>query len=99
MIPIETERLIIKHGKIEDYVKVHEFDFNYLNEKILSILSANGEVKYWGLIADCMCNSVCNFCQDIIFIARIDDMINNNIIKITKTVQEKNYIGELKNVK
>ena len=74
-------------------------DFNYLDEKILSILSANGEVKYWGLIADCMCNSVCNFCQDIIFIARIDDMINNNIIKITKTVQEKNYNGELKNVK
>ena len=30
MTPIETERLIIKHGEIEDYVKVHEFDFNYL---------------------------------------------------------------------
>ena len=32
MTPIETERLIIKHGKIEDYVKVHEFDFNYLED-------------------------------------------------------------------
>lgn len=32
MIPIETERLIINHGEIEDYVKVHEFDFNYLED-------------------------------------------------------------------
>ena len=30
MIPIETERLIISHGTIEDNVKVHEYDFNYL---------------------------------------------------------------------
>lgn len=29
---IETERLIIKHGEVEDYVKVHEFDFNYLED-------------------------------------------------------------------
>lgn len=32
MTPIETERLIIKHGEVEDYVKVHEFDFNYLED-------------------------------------------------------------------
>ena len=30
MQEIITNRLIIKHGKIEDYVKVHEYDFNYL---------------------------------------------------------------------
>ena len=31
MMPIlETERLLIKAGTIEDYVKVHEYDFNYL---------------------------------------------------------------------
>lgn len=31
MMPVlETERLLIKAGTIEDYVKVHEFDFNYL---------------------------------------------------------------------
>lgn len=32
MTPIETERLIINHGQVEDYVKVHEFDFNYLED-------------------------------------------------------------------
>ena len=26
----ETDRLLIKHGQISDYVKVHEYDFNYL---------------------------------------------------------------------
>jgi hypothetical protein len=31
MMPtLETERLIIKAGTIEDYVIVHEYDFNYL---------------------------------------------------------------------
>ena len=31
MIPVlETERLLIKFGTIEDRVRVHEFDFNYL---------------------------------------------------------------------
>lgn len=29
-ILINTERLIIKHGDIEDYVKIHEYNFNYL---------------------------------------------------------------------
>lgn len=32
MTSIETERLIINHGQIEDYVIVHEFDFNYLED-------------------------------------------------------------------
>jgi len=27
---LETERLIIKAGTIDDFIKVHEFDFNYL---------------------------------------------------------------------
>ena len=30
MKEIITDRLIIKYGEIEDYVKVHEYDFNYL---------------------------------------------------------------------
>lgn len=74
-------------------------DFNYLDEQILNILTEYGEVKYWKLVADCMGKSICNFCQDIIFVARIDEMIKKNIIKITKITQEKNYNGELKTVK
>jgi hypothetical protein len=27
---IETDRLIIRKGKLEDYVKVHEYNFNAL---------------------------------------------------------------------
>ena len=29
-ILINTDRLIIKHGNIEDYIKIHEYNFNYL---------------------------------------------------------------------
>ena len=29
-ILINTDRLIIKHGDIEDYIKIHEYNFNYL---------------------------------------------------------------------
>ena len=36
---IETERIIISYGQIEDYIKVHEFDFNYLED-------IDGEFKY-----------------------------------------------------
>lgn len=40
MMPIiETKRLIIKAGIIEDYVKVHEYDFNYL-------MNIDGVFKY-----------------------------------------------------
>lgn len=50
MTPIETERLVINHGKVEDYVKVHEFDFNYLqNIKGKNELIKNNpeEVRSW----------------------------------------------------
>lgn len=30
MKEIISDRLIIKYGEIEDYVQVHEYDFNYL---------------------------------------------------------------------
>lgn len=38
-LKIETERLLISHGQIEDYIKVHEYDFNYLQ-------GLNGNIKY-----------------------------------------------------
>lgn len=50
MIPIETERLIISHGTIEDNVKVHEYDFNYLQgiEGICEKIKRNpNEVRSW----------------------------------------------------
>lgn len=101
----EYRNLWIKLEQENSDIRVYEndtivsHDFDYLDEKILDILRKKEEVSFWKLIADCMAYSVCNFCQDIIFIARIDDMIGNNIIKITKTVQEKKYNGELKIVK
>lgn len=36
---LETERLILKRGILEDYVKVYEYDFTYLR-------NINGEFKY-----------------------------------------------------
>ena len=45
-----AERLIIKHGTIEDYVKVHEYDFNYLQgiEGIFKKIKRDpNEVRSW----------------------------------------------------
>ena len=39
MLTIETDRLILKDGTIEDWIKVHEYDFNYL-------MDINGIFKY-----------------------------------------------------
>lgn len=30
MLVLETDRLILKKGSVEDWIKVHEYDFNYL---------------------------------------------------------------------
>ena len=51
----ETENLIVKYGTIEDYVAVHQFDFNYLqglkgeNGKIINerVARTPEEVRSW----------------------------------------------------
>ena len=75
------------------------YSFNYLDSKILDLLKEYKEIKYWKLIAECMSKSLGNFCSDVIFKLRIDEMINNNIIKIVKVVEEKDFLGEMKQVK
>lgn len=51
MIPVlKTERLLIKFGSLEDYVKVHEFDFNYLQniDGIFEFVKLDeNEVRAW----------------------------------------------------
>lgn len=52
MIPIllETERLVIKNETVEDFVKVHEYDFNYLMniEGIFEFVKRDpDEVRSW----------------------------------------------------
>ena len=95
-IKLEQENSDIR---IYESNEIVSHDFKYLDEQILNLLRENREVKYWKFVGACMRKSICNFCQDIIFVARIDEMINKNIIKINKITQEKNYNGELKTVK
>ena len=51
VIPIlETERLIVKHGIVEDYVKIHEYDFNYLEnicDTFMFVKRNPDEVRNW----------------------------------------------------
>ena len=47
---LETERLFLKKGTIEDYVKVHEYDFNYLQNikgKMQLVKNNPDDVRSW----------------------------------------------------
>lgn len=74
-------------------------DFNYLDEKILELLQQYKEINYYSFIGQCMSNSLCNFCADVFFIARIEDMIKRGAVQVTRIELEKNIIGEISTVR
>lgn len=78
--------------------KIVSYDFKYLDDKIMDILGSK-ELRYYGLIGECMIKRLCNFYSDVIFKNRIDYLIENNYIIITKIVKEKNIFGKDKEVK
>jgi len=80
--------------RIYENNEIVSHDYKYLDERILELLKQCGEINYYTFVGRCMGNSICNFCGDIYFMARIDEMIKNNLIKITKIQQEINAIGE-----
>lgn len=73
---------------------INSYDFAYLDEKILDLLSDSGSIRYWGLIAKCMMDRIYNFSPDYIFKARIDYLIENNFIKVDKIIKEEDYFGK-----
>lgn len=78
---------------IEDNT-INSYDFVYLDEKILDLLSDSGSIRYWGLIAKCTMDRIYNFSSDSIFKARIDYLIKNNFIKVDKIIKEEDYFGK-----
>ena len=78
--------------------KIVSYKFKYLDDKIMAVLG-NKEFRYYGLIGECMIKRICNFYSDIIFKNRIDYLIKNNYIVITKVVKEKNISGNDMEVK
>lgn len=98
----EYRNLWIKLEQENSDIRVYENDtivshgFNYLDKKILEQLKQYEEISYYTFIGRCMANSICNFCSDVFFIARIEDMIKRKIIKITRTEQKKNITGKVK---
>ena len=85
--------------RIYEKENIMSHDFKYLDERILELLKQCGEINYYAFVGRCMGNSICNFCGDIFFAARIEEMIKNNLIEITKIQQEINSIGESVEVK
>ena len=79
---------ILNNGNIKSY------SFDYLDNKILNLLSKLGSISLYKLIGLCMKNEICNYYCDFIFEDRINSLIEQNRIKIDKIVKEKNIINE-----
>lgn len=69
--------------------------FDYLDNKIISILEKYKKMKYWSLVGECMSERLCGFYGDIFFIARINELIKANKIEICEVKKEYNAINEL----
>ena len=79
---------IIENNTIKSY------DFDYLDKKILELLSKEETINYWRLIVKCMMEMICNFFFDFYFKDRIDYLIEKGLIKIDKIVNEKILLGK-----
>ena len=101
----EYKNLWLKLEEENGDIRVYEngslvsHDFKYLDEKILSVLKEYKEINYYAFTGRCMADSICNFCSDVFFKARIEDMVEKNIIKINRIEQEKNIVGEIRTIK
>lgn len=95
------EKLVQENGDLR-IVKNNELksvSFEYLDSKILDILSNYKSIRYWTLVGECMKEKLCGFYIDIFFTTRIDELIKQNIIEICEIKKEKNFMGELKDQK
>lgn len=73
---------------------IKSYNFDYLDNKILELLSKEKIIKYWEFIGKCMMNRIYNFSSDFYFKDRIDYLIKKGVIKIDKIVNEENFFGK-----
>ena len=99
----EIQEYILKWNKIYDensevrFLNNNEIiseSYECFDNAILDKLSSLGEMKEWSFVANCMVTDFLNFDMDVCYKSRIDYLKNIGKIVVTKTVTEKNMIGE-----
>ena len=99
----EIQEYILKWNKIYDensevrFLNNNEIiseSYEFFDNAILNKLSSLGEMKEWSLVANCMVTHFLNFDMDVCYKSRIDYLKSIDKIVVTKTVTEKNILGE-----
>lgn len=99
----EIQEYILKWNKIYDENTEVRFlnngeiineSYEYFDNEILDKLSFLGESKEWSFIGNCMANNLKSFAMCVCYKSRVDYLKSIGKIVVTKTVTEKNIIGE-----
>ena len=83
-----TEVRFLNNGEI-----INE-SYECFDNEILDKLSSLGESKEWSFIGNCMANNLKSFAMCVCYKSRVDYLKGIGKIVVTKTVTEKNMIGE-----
>ena len=99
----EIQKYILKWNKIYDENSEVRFlnngeiineSYECFDNEILDKLSSLGESKEWSFIGNCMANNLKSFAMCVCYKSRVDYLKGIGKIVVTKTVTEKNMIGE-----
>lgn len=99
----EIQEYILKWNKIYDANSEVRFlnngeiineSYECFDSEILDKLSSLGELKEWSFIGNCMANNLKSFVMGVCYKSRVDYLKSIGKIVVTKTVTEKNMIGE-----
>ncbi len=99
----EIQEYILKWNKIYDANSEVRFlnngeiineSYESFDSEILDKLSSLGELKEWSFIVSCMANNLKSFVMAVCYKSRVDYLKSIGKIVVTKTVTEKNMIGE-----
>lgn len=99
----EIQEYILKWNKIYDENTEVRFlnngeiineSYECFDNEILDKLSSLGESKEWSFIGICMANNLKSFAMCVCYKSRVDYLKSIGKIVVTKTVTEKNIIGE-----
>lgn len=99
----EIQEYILKWNKIYDANSEVRFlnngeiineSYECFDSEILDKLSSLGKLKEWSFIGSCMANNLKSFVMGVCYKSRVDYLKSIGKIVVTKTVTEKNMIGE-----
>lgn len=70
------------------------YSYDYLDNKIIELLKKYDSIYYWEFTGICLSKRLCNFYGDIFFTYRINEMIKEGKIIISKREKSQNFMGE-----